>query len=220
MYQYSVRGLIKKSPLEKKTSEKCNQSAKEKASKQHKSVQKNTQRRDNTGKGEDGQGLNVRGSLPRTQTVSKMSGVRIYGSRPGSSRIPRLGGEANDPAFGTCVYWWHLHTFPTNIHCSPTHSEGPTAPAWTHGRKPMQGHQTKARRGRDRREKQQQKQKLKNKKLLNVQVDRIDELNPVVEQPVNGLISIDKEMIEIVIFRFNHSFHFSAIMILKGNAIK
>ena len=64
----------------------------------------------------------VSGNLPRTQTVSEISGDRIHNvqscSRPGSSRIPRLGGRANDPAFGTCVYWWTLHTFPTSIHCN------------------------------------------------------------------------------------------------------
>ena len=64
----------------------------------------------------------IGGSLPRTQTMSEISGVRIHNvqscSRPGSSRIPRLGGSANDPAFGSCVYWWNLHTFPTSIHCN------------------------------------------------------------------------------------------------------
>ena len=104
-------------------------------------------KKNGAGEEKDGYGLDVRGSLPimQTWTVSMISGVPIYGSRPESSRIPCLGGEAKDPAFRTCVYWWYLHMFPTNIHCNPTHSEGPAAPAWTHSPEPMQGHQTKIR---------------------------------------------------------------------------
>ena len=46
-----------------------------------------------------GPGSIVRGRLPRTQTVSEISGDRIHKvqscTRPGSSRIPRLGGRTN-----------------------------------------------------------------------------------------------------------------------------
>ena len=155
---------------------------------QHK-TQKHTKEGTRSKEG-DGQGLNVRGSLPRTQTVSKMSGVRIYGSRPGSSRIPRLGGEANDPAFGTCIYWYCLLTFPTNIHCNPTHLEGPTAPAPTHIRKPVQGHRTKTkeeqkkRGGLEKRGKQVIVNSIKGKGYLDIKIDGINKLNPLVEQSV------------------------------------
>ena len=62
--------------------------------------------------------LIVRGSLPRTQTVSEISGARIHAvqswSRPGSSRIPRLRGWANG-ALGN----------PTDSHCNPITRKAP-----------------------------------------------------------------------------------------------